>query len=521
MSQSQDPNHFFQTSQALAETTRRAKKAKNEHGRPIRLQSKALAITADPQSLDAVYVAESSGIVRRILPHVGTHRRSPFACSLVFRLRNCKIADQRGCGTIQTGESTHIYRGPAAPLTCLTVSPDGDTIFAGSWDKSIWSWNTSTAEQQRWYKGHTDFVKTLITARVPSSGHDKPSKNDTLHNDVLISGSTDTTVIIWSLTTGHKLHTLNGHGRGVLGLAIDPVSLTSSSTSEDVSASDTSASTTLELLTGSSAREILVYSIPTSTLNINDSPSSSILPIQPLDPPILIHETSITTLHFPTVSASTLGSMSDPEPPDLWTASLDGNAHCLARHSPETDSQGPISLPPPQRQQPPRQQNEHRWAASSPHTTLTHPSPKHHINSLTSDVNTNTVVTAGRDEDVHVWDASTGSLRRRYKGHFDEVTGLAIINVALDDLESTGNGAVVGDGQDRRSKVNGRSIVSVSLDGTVRMWGLSAEELAKEDFEEAGLEDEEIKDEGANGVITAEEEAELDALMQEDDEDAE
>ena len=72
MSKSQDPDHFFQTSQSLAETSRKTAKSKNEHGAPIRLKSKILAIIADPVDSNAVYIAESAGQVRRIVLDVGT-----------------------------------------------------------------------------------------------------------------------------------------------------------------------------------------------------------------------------------------------------------------------------------------------------------------------------------------------------------------------------------------------------------------------------------------------------------------
>lgn len=72
MSKSQDPDHFFQTSQSLAETSRKAAKSHNEHGAPIRLKSKILAVVADPTREGTVYLAESAGQVRRLVLDVGT-----------------------------------------------------------------------------------------------------------------------------------------------------------------------------------------------------------------------------------------------------------------------------------------------------------------------------------------------------------------------------------------------------------------------------------------------------------------
>lgn len=73
MSKSQDPDHFFQTSHSLAETSRKAAKSSNENGAPIRLKSKILAIISDPSHPSAIYIAESAGQARRILLDVGMH----------------------------------------------------------------------------------------------------------------------------------------------------------------------------------------------------------------------------------------------------------------------------------------------------------------------------------------------------------------------------------------------------------------------------------------------------------------
>lgn len=56
---------------SIEESKRKAAKAKNNNGNPIRLKSKILAIAADPCGQDAVYVAESAGTVRKVVLEVG------------------------------------------------------------------------------------------------------------------------------------------------------------------------------------------------------------------------------------------------------------------------------------------------------------------------------------------------------------------------------------------------------------------------------------------------------------------
>ena len=105
------------------------------------------------------------------------------------------------------------------------------------------------------------------------------------------------------------------------------------------------------------------------------------------------------------------------------------------------------------------------------------------------------VVTACRDEGVRVWDAGSGDCVCVYEGHFEEVTGLA--------------------------RVGKSTVVSVSIDGTVRRWGLERGEMRKfseERAKEARGEGGDASTEGrGKPQLTAEEEDELAELMEDDD----
>jgi hypothetical protein len=58
-------------SSALHETARKASKSSNAKGNPVKLSSKLLALVADPQHQDAIYVAEAAGNVKRVNLEVG------------------------------------------------------------------------------------------------------------------------------------------------------------------------------------------------------------------------------------------------------------------------------------------------------------------------------------------------------------------------------------------------------------------------------------------------------------------
>ncbi|KAF1835202.1 WD domain-containing protein [Decorospora gaudefroyi] len=248
MSRSNDPGHYFQTTSSLEETARKAAKSKNTKGSPIRLPSKILAIIADPQDEDQVYVAEAAGSVKRI--------------------------------NIETSKVTATCSGATAPLTSVAVSPQCDTIFAGCWDKSVWSWTLSTRKPAKRFQGHSDFVKAVITF--------------TLHGkEVVVSASQDASIIVWDVATGAKLHTLKGHTRGVLALALDPVDYEPGND-------------TVTVFSAGSDREIRRWAIGLSSAS----------EVQPS--PLIAHETSVDALHFDSDG-------------DLWTASADKTAKCLSR----------------------------------------------------------------------------------------------------------------------------------------------------------------------------------------------
>lgn len=167
------------------------------------------------------------------------------------------------------------------------------------------------------------------------------------------------------------------------------------------------------------------------------------------DKPVLQHETSVYRLLF------------DADD-DLWTASADGSVKCLSR--------------------------ERGWLAD---TTLVHGD---YVRAVAVDERGGWVASAGRDEDVKIWDRASGKLHHTFIGHFEEITGMLL---------------------------TGQTLVTVSIDATIRQWSLRAEDLgqAVREAEEAklGVEKEE-KVVQRRVSITDDEERELADLMGSDSE---
>lgn len=145
---------------------------------------------------------------------------------------------------------------------------------------------------------------------------------------------------------------------------------------------------------------------------------------------------------------------------DLWTASADKTAKRLVR--------------------------ENDFAAD---TTLVHPD---FVRDIVLHEPSSLAITACRDEEVRVWNTATSQLMHIFTGHYEEVTGLTIIS---------------------------NTLLSISIDATLRRWDLTPNNLSKaiEVAKNPSLAEEEPEPKNDFGGLTAEEEAELQALMEEEE----
>ncbi|KAI1388307.1 WD40 repeat-like protein [Hypoxylon trugodes] len=393
MNKGTSADHFFQTDAEQAKQERRAAKAGNKNGNPIALKSKILAAVPDPTNPSSIFVAESAGSVRRM--------------------------------NVDTGDTKQVFRGPSAPVTCVAVGGSGNkTLFAGSWDKDIWSWDIESKAPGRKFSGHSDFVKAVVTTKFGGK-------------DYLISGGADKKIMVWDLETGSRVHVLQDQTVSMMAiqdLVIDPVQ--------------------------SSADEVILVSASSDPhirrWRIKADGFEQIKESSPDEPgaarhTILEHDTTVYKLVFD----------GEGEEVDLWTSSGDGTAKCLSRIK----------------------------------GFATDDSIHHGDHVRTVAVTDQWIITGGRDEDIKVWNRSSGKLYCTLDGHFDEVTDL----VALD---------------------GGRRVVSVSIDGTVRTWPLdqaSLDKVNKEKEDKAKGVEQETTTEPAKSLMTAEEEAELAELMGDDD----
>lgn len=198
--------------------------------------------------------------------------------------------------------------------------------------------------------------------------------------------------------------------------------------------------------------------------------------------PLTFHATSVNKILFSPSSFS-----AGPYDHTLFTASSDNTTQCLTRPanpSPSPSHNVTYAQPEPQ-----------PWISTD---TFTHPD---WVRSLVHDPETRLLITGCRDEEVRIWDESTGECVKTLTGHFESVEGVCLVTLAKEGDKKQGSN---------------KWIISVSLDGTLRRWRLHGEEDAQKlDGDEDDVEDNSGKAGKGQVLATEEEDQELADLMAE------
>lgn len=106
--------------------------------------------------------------------------------------------------------STRVFKGHTNGVMCLQF--DDNILATGSYDSTIKIWDIETGEELRTLRGHTRGIRSL-------------QFDDTK----LISGSLDMTLRVWNWRTGECLSTYQGHTEGVIALHFESNILASGS----------------------------------------------------------------------------------------------------------------------------------------------------------------------------------------------------------------------------------------------------------------------------------------------------
>ena len=112
-----------------------------------------------------------------------------------------------GAGVEGYGKKKIVVSDISQEFCSIAVSPDGSRIASGSSDSTIRLWDVTSGEQVALLNGHTDSVFSVVFS---PDGH------------MLASGSRDSTIRLWDVTSGEQIRLLKGHYNTVNSVAFSP-----------------------------------------------------------------------------------------------------------------------------------------------------------------------------------------------------------------------------------------------------------------------------------------------------------
>jgi len=139
---------------------------------------------------------------------------------------------------IEKGLCTQVFYGHTSTVRCLQILMPTDTgrvqdgkpvmeppkplIITGSRDSQLRVWRLPEAGSRRYIQTGPPandaecpyFIRIL-------SGHAHSVRAISAHGDTLVSGSYDSTVRVWRISTGEQLHVLHGHSQKVYSVVLD------------------------------------------------------------------------------------------------------------------------------------------------------------------------------------------------------------------------------------------------------------------------------------------------------------
>ena len=248
---------------------------------------------------------------------------------------------------VQTGEvNTLIGHGNA--ISSLAISSNGKLLVSGSWDRKIKLWNLETRELLRTFTGHSDDVESVAISP---------------DNQTIVSGSYDKTIKIWNLQTGKLIRTLNSSDN-VRSVAISPDGQTVATSSGD--------------------GKIMIWQLNTGKLKI----------------PLAAHNKAVTSVAF-SPDGKILASSSEDGTIKLWDMQTGQLTYILKGHD-------------------------------------------RAILSVAFSPDSQTLASSGEDEKIKLWNTKTGELLRNLASHNKAVWSVAF---------STQNNTLVSGSADQTIKV--------------------------------------------------------------------
>ncbi|MHC4550542.1 MAG: protein kinase domain-containing protein [Planctomycetota bacterium] len=117
-----------------------------------------------------------------------------------------------------SGEQVLVLRGHEAGVPSFALSPDGNWVVSGSWDRTVRRWRLRPVVQTRSIRSHRQRVLAVAVAgdRIVSGGGPIEWLGD------LRESKPDNAIRIWNLKTGRQIKEIEGPEKAVCALALGP-----------------------------------------------------------------------------------------------------------------------------------------------------------------------------------------------------------------------------------------------------------------------------------------------------------
>ncbi|PHH62304.1 hypothetical protein CDD81_7292 [Ophiocordyceps australis] len=192
-------------------------------------------ITGSDDTLIHIYDTKTGKLRRRLEGHEGGVWALQYEGNILVSGstdRSVRVWD------IERGLCQQVFYGHTSTVRCLQVlmpsitghdaagraimQPEKPLIITGSRDSQLRVWRLPEVGSRRYIQTHppaqeTDcpyFIRTL-------SGHNNSVRAIAAHGDTLVSGSYDSTVRVWGISTGERVHVLGGHTAKVYSVVLD------------------------------------------------------------------------------------------------------------------------------------------------------------------------------------------------------------------------------------------------------------------------------------------------------------
>ncbi|CAK7263939.1 SCF ubiquitin ligase complex subunit cdc4 [Sporothrix epigloea] len=192
-------------------------------------------ITGSDDNLIHIYDTKSGKLLKKLVGHEGGVWALQYEGNVLVSGstdRSVRVWD------IEKGLCTQVFYGHTSTVRCLQIlmptptgkyedgkqimMPPKPLIITGSRDNQLRIWRLPEPGARRYIQTSPPvndaecpyFIRIL-------AGHASSVRSIAAHGDILVSGSYDSTVRVWRISTGESLHVLHGHSQRVYSVVLD------------------------------------------------------------------------------------------------------------------------------------------------------------------------------------------------------------------------------------------------------------------------------------------------------------